>query len=232
MRAALFALLCTAACASPAGWLSNYGLPYSEPTSWPYCVTEVAKHWISYPAQRKRRVDLVCGPKSSTLARGLELLGAYSFDRISDKKGGRVRIVFSAQTLTADVAAARTPEVAAAPAGADLSSFEAARLADLMRNPALTATYVPWQKSRAVEVASRSEFVIVRERRWSHVVVSTHDEPENIWVEDYVTKLDESVVLVLRARYALDVPHVPDKLAKRQALTRSILEGIDVVALP
>jgi hypothetical protein len=187
-------------------------------------VTEVAKHWISYPAQRKRRVDLVCGPKSSTLPRGLELLGAYSFDRISDRKGGRVRIVFSAQTLT--------PDVAAAPEREDLSSFEAARLADLLRNPALTATYVPWQRSRAVEVASRSELVVVRDRRWNHVVVSTRDEPENIWVEDYVTELDESVVLVLRARYALDVPHVPDKLAKRQALTRSILEGIDVVALP
>jgi hypothetical protein len=229
LRAALLALLCTAACASPAGWLSNYGLPYSEPTRWPYCVTEVANHWISYPAQRKRRVDLVCGPKSSTLERGLELLGAYSFDRISDEQGGRVRIVFSAQTLAPDVAAA---PVAAAPERAELSSFEAARLADLLRNPALTATYAPWQTSRAVEVSSRAESVVVRDRSWRHVVVSTQDQPENVWVEDYISKLDESVVLVLRARYALDVPHVPEKLAKRQALTRSILEGIDVVALP
>ncbi len=221
MRAALACLLCTAACANPAGWLSNYGLPYSQPTSWPYCVTEVAKHWISYPAQRKRRVDLVCGPKSSALSHGLELLGAYSFDRISASKGGRVRIVFSAQT--------RMP--AAAPEHPDLSMFEAARLADLLRNPALTATYVPWQRSREVEVASRSESVLVRDRRWRHVVVATHDEPENVWVEDYITPLDESVVLVLRARYALDVPHVPAKLEKRQALTRSILEGIDVVTL-
>ena len=223
MRAALVSLLCTAACANPAGWLSNYGLPYSEPTTWPYCVTEVANHWISYPAQKKRRVDLVCGPKSATLSRGLELLGAYSFDRISFAEGGRVRIVLSAQ--------ARTPDVAAAPEHADLSSFEAARLADLLRNPAMTATYMPWQKSRAIAVASRSESVVVRGRRWRHVVVSTHDDPENIWVEDYISPLDESALLVLRARYALDVPHVPAKLEKRQALTRAILEGIDVVAL-
>lgn len=224
MRAALVCLLCTAACASPVGWLSNYGLPYSKPTSWPYCVTEVAKHWISYPAQRKRRVDLVCGPKASSLERGLELLGAYSFDRISDQKGGRVRIVLSAQSLT--------PGVGAAPGPAGLAAFEAVRLADLLRNPALTATYVPWQGSRAVLVASRSESVVVRERRWQHVVVSTQDEPDNVWVEDYITPLDDSAVLVLRARYALDVPHVPEKLEKRQALTRSILEGIDLVALP
>ncbi|MEX2205854.1 MAG: hypothetical protein WEF50_06455 [Myxococcota bacterium] len=224
MRAALVCLLCTAACASPVGWLSNYGLPYSEPTHWPYCVTEVAKHWISYPAQRKRRVDLVCGPKASSLERGLELLGAYSFDRINDRKGGRVRIVLSAQSLA--------PAVGAAPERADLAAFEAVRLADLLRNPALTATYVPWQKSRAVEVASRSEPVVVRERPWQHVIVSTHEEPDNIWVEDYITKLDDSAVLVLRARYALDVPQVPEKLEKRRALTRSILEGIDVVALP
>ncbi len=223
MRAALLCLICTAACASPAGWLSNYGLPYSEPTTWPYCVTEVAQHWISYPAQRKRRVDLVCGPKASSLERGLELLGAYSFDRGSAAQSGRVRIVFSAQT--------RLPDVGAAPERGDLAAFEAARLGDLLRNPAMTATYVPWQTSRAVEVASRSESVVVRERRWQHVLVSTHDEPANVWVEDYITALDESVVLVLRARYALDVPSVPEKLEKRRALTRSILEGIDVVAL-
>jgi hypothetical protein len=223
VRAALLVLLCTAACALPAGWKPNYGLPYSEPTSWPYCVTELANHWISYPAQRKRRVDLVCGPKSSTLSRGLELLGAYSFDRISDAKGGRVRIVFSAQM--------RTPDVAAAPERGGLSSFEAVRLADLVRNPAMTATYAPWQKSREVPVTSRSESVVVRDRRWRHVVVSAHDDPENVWVEDYITALDASAVLVLRARYALDVPHVPEKLEKRQALTRAILEGIDVVAL-
>ena len=77
-------------------------------------------------------------------------------------------------------------------------------------------------------VASRSDFVIVRERRWQHVVVAAHDDPANVWVEDYITPLDEGVVLVLRARYALDVPLVSEKLEKRQALTRSILEGIDV----
>ena len=68
----------------------------------------------------------------------------------------------------------------------------------------------------------------MRDRRWHHVVVSADADPENVWIEDYITPLGESVVLVLRARYALDLPHVPEKLAKRQALTRSILEGIDV----
>ena len=212
---AIASLVCITACAIPGSWKPNYGLPYSEPTSWPYCATELADHWISYPAQKKRRVDLVCGPKESTLAHGLELLGAYSFDRISDAKGGRVRIVFSAQSL-------ERPEI---------SSFQELRLADLLRNPAMTATYMPWQESREVEVVSRSESIVVRDRRWTHVVVSKLDDPENIWVEDYITPLDESVVLVLRARYALDVPHVPQKIVRRQALTRSILEGIDVVAL-
>ncbi len=220
---ALGALFLACGCALPGDWKPNYGLPYSEPTSWPYCVTEVADHWVSYPAQRKRRVDLVCGPNASTVPRGLELLGAYSFDTISAAKGGRVRIVFSAQSLT--------PDVAAADNDADLTAFQDARLADLLRNPAVTATYVPWQESREAEVESRSESIVVRDRRWSHVVVSTRDDPRNIWVEDYTTPLDESVVLVLRARYSLDVPLVPDKVEQRRALTRSILEGIDVVPL-
>lgn len=224
MRAfALGVLFLVGGCALPGGWRPNYGLPYSEPTSWPYCVTEVADHWVSYPAQKKRRIDLVCGPNVSTVPRGMELLGAYSFDTISDAQGGRVRIVLSAQALT--------PDVAAADVDADLSAFENERLADLLRNPAMSATYMPWQKSREVEVASRSETTVVRDRRWRHVVVSTRDDPRNIWVEDYTTPLDESVVLVLRARYSLDVPLVPGKVEKRQALTRSILEGIDVVAL-
>jgi len=220
---AIASLLCLSACALPGSWKPNYGLPYSEPTSWPYCVTELADHWISYPAQKKRRRDLVCGPKNSTVPTGLELLGAYSFDRISDAKGGRVRIVFSAQSLT--------PDVTASPERADLSAFRAERLADLLRNPAMTATYTPWQESRAVEVETRSETLDVRGRRWEHVVVAKRDDPENVWVEDFITRLDESMVLVLRARYALDVPLVPGKLDKRLALTRSILAGIDVVAL-
>jgi len=213
-RALAMLLLCTAACALPGDWKPNYGLPYSEPTRWPYCVTEVAQHWISYPAQKKRRVDLVCGPKVSALPTGLELLGAYSFDRVSSQQGGRVRIVLSAQTPATD-----------------LASFSAARLADLLRNPARTATYLPWQESREVAVASHSTEVVVRERRWQHVVVAAHDDPGNVWVEDYLTPLADGAVLVLRARYALDVPVVPDKLEKRRALTRRILEGIDLVEL-
>ena len=149
------------------------------------------------------------------MPRGLELLGAYSFDKISDAKGGRVRIVFSAQSLER----------------ADLSSFQAERLAELVRNPAMTATYLPWQESRELAVSARAETVEVRGRIWNHIVVAEAGNPDNIWVEDYIIALDESVVLVLRARYAPDVPLVPPKLEKRQALTRSILEGIDVVAL-
>jgi hypothetical protein len=228
VRAALLSLVLAVACALPAGWKPNYGLPYSEPTTWPYCVTEVAQHWISYPAQKKRRVDLVCGPKASSLASGLELLGAYSFDQISDAKGGRVRIVFSAQTLAREV---RPPDVAASREHGDLAAFERARLSDLLRNPARTATYLPWHESRDVAVTSRSDVVIVRERRWQHVVVAVHDDPANVWVEDFISPLDDGVVLVLRARYALDVPQVSAKLEKRQALTRSILEGIDITAL-
>ena len=204
-------------------WKPNYGLPYSEPTTWPYCATEVVNHWIAYPAQRKRRPDLVCGPNRTTLPRGLELLGAYSFDKISAAKGGRVRIVFSAQSLARNVAAASER--------GDLASFQAERLADLLRNPAMTATYLPWHESRELAVRARSDTVEVRGRLWNHIVVAEAGDPENIWVEDYITPLDETVVLVLRARYAPDVPLVPPKIDKRQALTRSILEGIDVVAL-
>jgi hypothetical protein len=207
-------LLAAAACALPGDWKPNYGLPYSEPTRWPYCVTEVGQHWISYPAQKQRRVDLVCGPKASSLANGLELLGAYAFDRGGANDGGSVRIVLSAQTLRSD-----------------LAGFEAARLADLLRNPARTATWLPWQESRDVAVASRSAAVVVRERSWQHVVVAAHDDADNVWVEDYLTPLGDGAVLVLRARYALDVPAVPAKLAKRRALTRSILEGIDLAEL-
>jgi hypothetical protein len=216
MRICLLAfLLLSSGCALPGVWKPNYGLPYSEPTTWPYCVTEVVDHWVSYPAQRRRNPDLVCGPNHSTVPRGLELLGAYSFDRTREASAGRVRLVLSAQSLER----------------ADLASFQAERLADLLRNPALTATYTPWQESREVEVVSRSETVLVRGRRWNHVVVSKREDPGNIWVEDFITPLDGTVVLVLRARYALDVPLVRAKLDKRQALTRSILEGIDVVAL-
>jgi len=208
---ALVLLLAVVGCALPRSWSPNFGLPYSAPTTWPYCVTELADHWVSYPAQKDQSLDRVCGPKESSVSRGLELLGAYSFDKISRAKGGRVRIVFSAQSRTPDVAAAR--------------------LADLLRNPARTATYTPWQESRELTVTPRSESVEVHGRRWDHVVIAQASDPENIWVEDYITPLDDSVLLVLRARYALDDPLVPGKIEKRVSLTRSILEGIDIVAL-
>jgi hypothetical protein len=204
-------LFATSACALPGGWAPNFGLPVSAPTTWPYCVTELADHWVSYPAQKDQNPDRVCGPKDSSVASGLELLGAYSFDRISKAQGGRVRVVLSAQTRKPDVIAAR--------------------LAEVLRHPAMSATYAPWQESRALDVAPRSEFVDVRGRRWDHVVVALSDDPENVWVEDYITPLDDAIVLVLRARYALDDPLVPEKMARRRALVREILTGIDVVAL-
>jgi hypothetical protein len=208
---ALTLLLATSACAFPGAYQPNFGLPVSEPTLWPYCVTELADHWISYPAQKDQNLDRVCGPKDSSVAGGLELLGAYSFDKISRAKGGRVRVVLSAQTRRPDVVSAR--------------------LAEVLRHPAMTATYAPWQESRELEVAPRSDSIDVRGRRWEHIVVAQSDEPENVWVEDYITPLDDSVVLVLRARYALDDPLVPEKMTRRRALVREILTGIDVVAL-
>jgi hypothetical protein len=210
-RAALALCVGLAACALPADWKPNYGLPYSEPTTWRYCVTEVVDHWVSYPAQDKRNLDLVCGPNRATAPIGLELLGAFQFDRISAARGGRVRIVLSAQSGSAD--------------------FLDARLADLVRNPARTATYMPWQESREVAVRWQRETVEIHGRRWEHLIVSHADDPANVWVEDYVTPLDDSVYLVLRARYGIDVPVGLDKMGKRQALTREILEAIDVVAL-
>lgn len=208
---ALTVLLATSACAFPGGWRPNFGLPASNPTLWPYCVTELAAHWVSYPAQKDQNLDRVCGPKDSSVASGLELLGAYSFDKISHAKGGRVRVVLSAQTRRPDIVSQR--------------------LAEVLRHPAMTATYAPWQKSRELAVAPRSESVEIRGRRWDHVVVALSDDPENVWVEDYITPLDDTVLLVLRARYALDDPLVPEKMTRRRALVREILTGIDVVAL-
>ncbi len=216
-------VLAASACALPGQLRPNFGLPYSAPTTWPYCVTELADHWVSYPAQKDQPIDRVCGPKESDVARGLELLGAYSFDKISDARGGRVRIVLSAQTLT--------PEVGAAGTRGGVDAFAARRLADVIRNPARTTTYAPWQESHALAVAPLRQGVEVRGRRWDHVVVAQASDPGNVWVEDYITALDASVVLVLRARYALDDPPVPAKLEKRRALTRAILDGIDIVAL-
>lgn len=215
--------LVSSACALPGELRPNFGLPYSEPTTWPYCVTELADHWVSYPAQKDQPIDRVCGPKESNVSQGLELLGAYSFDKISDARGGRVRIVLSAQTLT--------PAVGAVESRGELEDFAAQRLADVLRHPARTTTYAPWQKSHELEVAPRSQTVDVHGRRWDHVVVAQASDPGNVWVEDYLTPLDDSVVLVLRARYALDDPPVPGKLEKRRALTRAILDGIDIVAL-
>ena len=203
--------LVLSACALPGDWKPNYGLPYSEPTSWRYCVTEVVDHWVAYPAQNKRNLDLVCGPNRAEAPLGLELLGAFQFDRISAARGGRVRIVLSAQSGSTD--------------------FLEERLADLVRNPARTATYMPWQESREIAVRSTRETVEIDGRRWDHLIVSYADDPANVWVEDYVTPLDDSVFLVLRARYGIDVPVGPEKMEKRQALTREILEAIDVVAL-
>jgi len=212
MKAAALAIcLALAACALPGDWKPNYGLPYSEPTTWRTCVTEVFDHRVAYPAQNKRDIDLVCGPRRAELPHGLELLGAFQFDRISAARGGRVRIVLSAQRAS--------------------PGFLDARLADLVRNPARTATYLPWQDSREVAVRSRRETVEIDGRRWEHLIVSHADDPANVWVEDYVTPLDESVFLVLRARYGIDVPVGAEKMEKRQALTREILEAIDVVAL-
>jgi hypothetical protein len=209
MKPAVLALcLGLAACALPSDWKPNYGLPFSDPATWRSCVTEVADYRVAYPAQNKHDVDLVCGPRRAELARGLEMLGAFQFDRISAARGGRVRIVLSAQTGSA--------------------GFLDARLADLVRNPARTATYTPWQESHAVAVRPERETVEIHGRRWDHLIVSHADDPANVWVEDYVTPLDESVFLVLRARYAIDVPVGAEKMQKRQALTREILEAIDI----
>ncbi|MGH2900577.1 MAG: hypothetical protein ACRDMZ_18025 [Solirubrobacteraceae bacterium] len=198
------------ACALPSDWKPNYGLPYSAPTTWRTCSTQVGEYLVSYPAQNKHDVDLVCGPRRAELATGLEMLGAFQFDRISAARGGRVRIVLSAQSGSA--------------------AFLDDRLADLVRNPARTATYMPWQESREVAVSSQRESLEIGGRRWDHLIVSHAEDPENVWVEDYVTALDASLFLVLRARYGIDVPVGPEKMQKRQALTREILAAIEIVA--
>ncbi|MGH7289704.1 MAG: hypothetical protein ACREJT_00740 [Myxococcota bacterium] len=211
MRLAALALgLALTACALPADWKPNYGLPYSDPTTWRTCSTEVLAYGISYPAQNKRNIDLVCGPRRAELPHGLEMLGAFQFDRISAARGGRVRIVLSAQKGS--------------------EAFLDDRLADLVRNPARTATYMPWQESHEVAVRSRRETVEIHGRRWEHLIVSYAGDPANVWVEDYVTPLGDAVFLVLRARYGIDVPVGAEKMQKRQALTREILEAIEVVA--